>query len=264
MAESVRIGGLFVLGAALCAQEMPYPVAYTYVAMAESGDGWSVTATSVANTNCTSGHTLPVVAVTVYNPGRTRSASASGEFSPYCFGQATAYLPLCSGGVCEDGLFEADNEGTTEYCPIALAFLAALAASQQEHIQHYIWVDSAWWAPSGPIATQKGSSTFKVRARQSRGCGATAVSISANFDPEPDSIQWSKEPLVESQGCQPNLDCAVEWRVTTSPLNESTGTINGAGILESYTGPNNCTVKDHVKSATIEVKQDTPPPPPKK
>lgn len=253
MRQLFSVCAVLALASVLWAQQMPYPVAYTYVAMAESGDGWSVTATSVANTNCTSGHTLPVVAVTVHNPGRTRSAFASGEYSPYCSGQATAYLPLCSGGICEDGLFEADNEGTTEYCPITLAFVAAVAASQQVRVPAYISIDAAWWAPSGPLARQNGSSTLKVRARQSASCGATAVSITGDFDPEPDSVQFTKLPTVQSQGCQPNPHCTVEWTLTTSPGNQSAGTINGAGILHSYTGPNTCDVKDFVKSATIQV-----------
>ncbi len=138
------------------AQEMPYPVAYTYVAMAETGDGWSVTATSVANTNCTAGHTLPVVAVNVYNPGRTRSAFASNNYSPHCYGQATAYLPLCSDGQCEDGQFEAENEGTTEYCPSAVAFVAAVAAQASANVEAFKYLSRVWWDPAGPIARQDG------------------------------------------------------------------------------------------------------------
>jgi hypothetical protein len=230
----------------LVAQQMPYPVAYTYVAMAESGDGWSVTATSVANTNCTSGHTLPAVAVTVFNPGRTRSAFASNDYSPYCYGQATAYLPLCSGGQCEDGRFEADNEGTTEYCPIAFAFLAAVAAQGSEQVEAYKYIVSARWDPPGPLERRNGASTFYVRGGMSAGCQASQILLARALSQRPRDrqtpIQFQALPTVGLQGCspppgQPTRHCEVSWDVETSSQNQGSGYIDGTGRVD---GPSTC------------------------
>jgi hypothetical protein len=243
------------IGAVLLAQEMPYPVAYTYVAMAESGDGWSVTATSVANTNCTAGHTLPVVAVTVYNPGRTRSAFASDNFSPYCYGQATAYLPLCSDGQCEDGRFEAENEGTTEYCPIAFAFVAAVAAQGSQVVEAFKYISRAWWDPAGPIDRQNGTSSFYLRGGRSSGCQASSILLGHAFSQRPSDrkkqIQFSALPADNTQACSANPECEVYWTVETSNVNEGSGYIDGTGRID---GPSTCPTRgDYIKQASTQV-----------
>ncbi len=221
----------------------------------------SVTATSVANTNCTAGHTLPVVAVNVYNPGRTWSAFASDNYSPYCYGQATAYLPLCSDGQCEDGQFEAENEGTTEYCPIAVAFVAAVAAQASENVEAIKYLSRAWWDPAGPIARQdgeKGRSRFYVRGGRSSGCQISTIFLGRAFSQRPNEqekqIVFNVEPLVSTQGCSAdvqNRECEVYSLVTTSATNQVSGYIDGTGLIE---GPETCQTRGpSIQQSSIQV-----------
>jgi hypothetical protein len=70
-------------------------------------------ATTVAGTGGTATHTMAAVVVYVQSPvGRTAGAS---NYSGGTTGQATVYLSLCGGGICEDGLFQASTVGTTEW-----------------------------------------------------------------------------------------------------------------------------------------------------
>lgn len=249
----IRCGVLVTsLSFGLAAQDMPYPVGYTYVAMAESG-GPSVTATSVVNTNCTAGHTVPNVTVNLYNPGRTRSAYAYNS-AQYCYAQATAYLPLCPATGCEDGTFEADNEGTIEYCPIAAAYVAAVAALSQRHVDPYVYLRGVSWNPTS-VPAQNGRSRFYVEAGKSYGCTATSVTLSVAFFPMPTEIQFSYLPAGAIQSCSPsppNYSCAVSWEVTTSTQNTKTGRIGGDGRLEGNDG--GCVNKEPVyRSADLSV-----------
>lgn len=237
----------------LAAQDMPYPVGYTYVAMAESG-GPSVTATSVVNTNCTAGHTVPNVAVNLYNPGRTRSAYAYNS-AQYCYAQATAYLPLCPATGCEDGTFEADNEGTIEYCPIAAAYVAAVAASAQQTVNPFVLLDRALWSPQS-VVFQGGESFLYVYAKKSPGCNAAAASLGAGVGSVPPAnIQFNVSPSQQDpQACtfSRDNDCTSVWQVTTLKTNEQTGKISGHGYLLGNTGT--CTNTDtHKFAGDLEV-----------
>ncbi len=247
MGRWIRCGVLVTsLSFGLAAQDMPYPVGYTYVAMAESG-GPSVTATSVVNTNCTAGHTVPNVAVNLYNPGRTRSAYAY-NYAQYCYAQATAYLPLCPATGCEDGTFEADNEGTTEYCPIAAAYVAAVAASAQQTVRPYVFLDSASWSPSS-VRFQGDQSTFYVQAKKSPLCDAGAASLGASMGSVPPAnIRFSISPSQnEPQACTFSEGiCRSSWTLTTLATNEQTGAVSGHGHLMGNTGT--CDNRDVLKS----------------
>jgi hypothetical protein len=187
--------------------------------------------------------------------GRTRSAFASDNFSPYCYGQATAYLPLCSDGQCEDGRFEAENEGTTEYCPIAFAFVAAVAAQGSQVVEAFKYISRAWWDPAGPIDRQNGTSSFYLRGGRSSGCQASSILLGHAFSQRPSDrkkqIQFSALPADNTQACSANPECEVYWTVETSTVNEGSGYIDGTGRID---GPSTCPTRgDSIKQASIQV-----------
>jgi hypothetical protein len=70
---------------------------------------------TVAGTGGNPTHTMAQIAILVRSPkGRTASAY---DHPIGTQGKATAYLPLCGGGECEDGEFFFSTENTTERCP---------------------------------------------------------------------------------------------------------------------------------------------------
>lgn len=158
--------------ACLAAQQMPYSLAYVYTTTpTETGDG-RVTASTVANTYGTAGHTAAATVWLQRPDNHVASANTSMEY----MSQAIAYVDMCSGSSCWDGNYLAGSHGTIEFCPITYQNVDPAVVQQSQQVQPYVRNLSVAYNPTS-IARNSGSTTFTVIVAKSNTCQATGVDL---------------------------------------------------------------------------------------
>lgn len=222
------------------AQMHTYSNAWSYVTSTVTSS-FEFSATTIAGTGGTATHTMSAVMVYIQSPaGRTAGAS---DYSGGTTGQATAYLSLCGGGICEDGMFLASTVGTTEYCGQTGTAEALPVQEGPKAVDPWVYWTHSTLVPS-TIARQSGEADFEGLLQKSANCGGVP-SISIGLGRSPSEIMISPDPNSNlAAEFQQNTGVGtVKWKVKTDAANQHGGTVVvGAGfeVLAAgckYTGP---------------------------
>jgi hypothetical protein len=229
-------------------QTHPYSNSWSYVASPVTSSA-QLSATTVAGTGGTATHTMDTIAIYLESPA-LRTASAS-DYPSGTTGQATGYLSLCGGGVCENGTFFIASTGTTETCGTTGMTLYLAAQTASPSIQPWVQWLAVTPAPAS-IGTAWGSTVVTGTLQKSVHCGGVS-SVSIGVTPNPPAIRTTYETPntptrgpVTFSGATGNL----AWTVKTTAANTTAGTLNvGYGIESSacviLSGP--------LKSGTVPV-----------
>jgi hypothetical protein len=227
----------------VAAQQMPYSLAWVYTsAPTETGDG-RVSATTVANTYGTSGHTA---AAAVWLKRPDDSYAAANMYLDY-MSQATTYIDMCSGSSCWDGTYVASSDGTTEYCPIALQYVTPAVVQQSQQVQPFIKVMSVSFNPTS-IERTNSTTTFLVGVVKSQSCSSTGVQLQMGLLNISGTPSYSYAPNSVTQGAAfgSGVTTSASWSITTSESNQSPGTVAGTGLINDNYGT--CNVPDGLRS----------------
>jgi hypothetical protein len=219
---------LSVMAAGLSAQTMPYSLAYVYTAVSETGDGFSVTATTVSNTYGSSGHTSAAMVWLRAPDGRDSGANSYHSY----MSQATTYIGLCVGDTCYDGFATAGSEGTQEYCPIAGQTLEPAPSGDQVNVTPYAYLSRvAFSKPRLGLAGDSG--TFTVTAGKSQGCGSSNATVQANVSSSTQGLQFYFDgpPNNPKQVNFTGFIAQGGFTIGTQGGNQIAGSIDADGLL---------------------------------
>lgn len=199
----------------LTGQTHPFSNAWSYVTSTTTSS-LQISATTVAGTGGTSTHTMNQISVLIQSPN-LRTASAS-DYPSGTTGQATAYLSLCGGGVCEDGNFLVSSVGTSEtYGTTSTTLYLDTASMYQNQPAWITWVSAT--AKGSSINRASGSSTVVGNLQKSSSCTAVGV-VGIGLTPNPQAIQATLSPnsLLTPNFASGN-SASVSWVVSTLPTN---------------------------------------------
>jgi hypothetical protein len=234
---------MFVV-AGVSAQTMPYSLAYVYTSATVTSDG-RVTATTVSNTNGTSGHTTAAV-VWLYSPDGRYAGDYGGW---YALSQATSYLPLCTASACYDGNYQSTSSGTNEYCPIAGQNVTPAEAQDTETVSPFVYLSSVSWSRTS-LGRTSSYANFTVTAGKSNNCTATSISLQQNVSSPTPGLKYVADVQNVKSATFSGSQANVSFTNGTAQDNPTSGTIQADGLIASQP----CTAQNPlVKSATIHV-----------
>jgi hypothetical protein len=229
------------------AQEHPYSNAWSYYTTAVTSDG-QFSATTVAGTGGTATHTMSQIAVFVQSPsGRTASAF---NYPGGTQGRATTYLPLCGGGICEDGQFFVSTVNTTELCGQTGQTLVLPVQSGNSVTPQWIrWTGSSFNPQQ--VERSQGSSTYTATAQKSTNCPGATASFGAAGPPGMSISFTPSQPPMQALVWNGTIGSGV-WTFRTNLGNTVSGVVTGGAGFEETP----CTVigGQFGTSATVTVK----------
>jgi hypothetical protein len=213
---------IFLLcGLSLAAQTHPYSNAWSYYTSTVTSAA-QFTATTVAGTGGTSTHTMSTIAIYVQSPGGR--SNAAYDYPWGTTGQATTYLSLCGGGVCEDGQFFASTVGTNELCGQTSQTLPTPTQAGNNTVN--AWV--RWLTPTSGqlsptfVARTNGAATYTGSLEKSTNCTGVA-DISCNLWPNPGTISVSCDPVTAKPATFVGNAGTVQWTIRSGAGNSNSG-----------------------------------------
>lgn len=218
---------MLLWGSLLCqAQTHPYSNAWSYYTTTTTSNA-EFSATTVAGTGGTATHTMSQIAIYVQSPN-ARTASAY-DYPSGTTGQATTYLSLCGGGVCEDGQFFASTVNTTEYCGQTSQTLYLSTQSGNNTVNPWVrWTGSTVTPTS--INRTGGKVDFVGTLQKSTSCGGVA-DISCSLAPTPGTIQIACDPNSSQAATFSGSGGSVSWEIKTASMNPSSGSVVVGGAI---------------------------------
>lgn len=241
MKESI----LLLFSCAVGFGQMPVQQGWVYTTSALNTENMTLSATTVADTNGASGHTISAVVKITTPDSRVSYGTGGWGF----LSQASSSTPLCSGD-CYDGTFFVESSGSEEYCPIAATYIAAIVSYADNVIPPYVFVQGAAWSPSA-ANKKNGSSVFSVSVSKSSTCNASNVSIQAHHL-VPTGMVFQFNPATNPVTSNfSGTSAFASWMGTTGANNEVTGDLSSDGAVNAAS----CSLLGTVKTAVLKVQQ---------
>lgn len=218
--KGIALLGLLLHPMVLLAQMQQPSKAWTYLTSTVTPD-LEFTATTVAGTGGTATHKMVSVVVYLESPAG-RSAGAA-DYTGGTTGQATAYLPLCGDGICEDGEFVTSTIGTREWRGYQPVLPANPAQSEVRPVNAWVqWIHSS--LSEDTIPKQNGEIEFVGYLQKSSNCEGVPV-ISIRLSSSPSDIVVIPEPNSQKAPEFQQNAGTVRWKIKTSPANQHGGTV---------------------------------------
>jgi hypothetical protein len=222
----------------IVAQEHPYSNAWSYIATVFTED-LNFSATTVAGTGGTDTHTMQAVVISLRSP-LSRSAWA-GEYPSGTTAQATAYLPICTETMCEDGKYFASNQGTAENCGVTYQTLALAETEAEGDLPAFMVNQEVSFFPV-EIERKSGVSRFRITVTKSQNCSSGTALVQLAHWLHRGTPSYSVDPNTSSMNLAfgSGHQAHGDWSFTSSHLNNHDGEVHAAGTLNA---PQSCPEK---------------------